>query len=67
MKVGGEPRAEESSKNVRKDKHSLSENEKEELKTGEEAKEEETGGVSLCSCFYLFHVAEAYLNAIQTY
>ena len=27
---------------------------------------EEIGGVSLCYCFYLFHVAEAHLNAIQT-
>ena len=65
-KVGGEPRAEESSENVRKDKPSLSENEKEEVKNGEEAKEE-IAGVSLCSCFYLFHVAEAHLNAMQTY
>ena len=65
IKVGGEPRAKESFENVRKDKHSLSENEKEEVKKREEAKEE-IGGVSLCYCFYLFHVAEAYLNAIQT-
>ena len=65
--VGGEPRAEESSENVKKDKQNLSENEKEEVKKGEEAKEKKTGGVSLCSCFYLFHVAEAYLNAMQTY
>ena len=64
--VGDEPRAEESFENVRKDKHSLSGNEKEEVKKGEEAKEEKTGGVSLCSCFYLFHVAEAHLNAMQT-
>ena len=48
------------------DKQSLSGNEKEEVKTGEEAKEEKTGGVSLFCCFYLFHVAEAHLNAIQT-
>ena len=48
------------------DKQSLSGNEKEEVKKGEEAKEE-IGGVSLCSCFYLFHVAEAHLNAMQTY
>ena len=65
--VGDEPRAEESFENVRKDKHSLSGNEKEEVKKGEEAEEEKTGGVSLCSCFYLFHVAEAHLNAMQTY
>ena len=65
-KVGGEPRAEESSENVKKDKPSLSENEKEEVKNGEEAKEE-IAGVSLCSCFYLLHVAEAHLNAMQTY
>ena len=26
----------------------------------------EIGGVSLCDCFYLFHVAEAHLNAIRT-
>ena len=65
--VGDEPRAEESFENFRKDKHSLSGNEKEEVKKGEEAKEEKTGGVSLCSCFYLFHVAEAHLNAMQTY
>ena len=64
--VGGEPRAEESFENVRKDKHSLSGNEKEEVKIGEEAKEE-IGGVSLFSFFYLFHVAEAHLNAMQTY
>ena len=49
------------------DKQSLSENEKEKVKKGEEAKEEKTGGVSLCSFFYLIHVAEAYLNAMQTY
>ena len=65
--VEGEPRAEESSENVGKDKHSLSENEKEKVKKGEEAKEEKTGGVFLCSFFYLFHVAEACLNAMQTY
>ena len=65
--VEGEPRAEESFENDRKDKDGLSENEKEEVKNGEEAKEEKTGGVSLCSGFYLFHVAEAYLNAMQTY
>ena len=58
---GGEPRAEESSENVGKDKHSLSENEKEKVKKGEEAKAEEIRGLSLCS------VAEAYLNAMQTY
>ena len=45
------------------DKQSLSGNEKEEVKKGEGAKEEKTGGVSLCSRFYLFHVAEAYLIA----
>ena len=50
--VEGEPRAEESSENVRKDKNSLSEKEKEEVKKGEEAKEE-IGGVSLCSLFLL--------------
>ena len=49
------------------DKQSLSENEKEEVKKGDEAKEEKTGGVSLFSCFYLFYVAEAYLNTMQTY
>ena len=49
-----------------RDKQSLSGNEKEEVKKGEKAKEE-IGGVSLCSCFYLFHVAEAHLNAMQTY
>ena len=64
--VGGEPRAEESFENVRKDKHGSSENEKEEVKKEEEAKAEEIRGVSLCSGFYLFHVAEAYLNAMQT-
>ena len=64
-KVGGEPRAEESSENVKKDKPSSSENEKEEVKNGEEANEE-IAGVSLCSCYYLSHVAEAYLNAKQT-
>ena len=47
------------------DKQSSSGNEKEEVKN--EAKEEKTGGVSLFSCFYLFYVAEAYLNAMQTY
>jgi len=47
------------------DKQSLAENEKGEVKK-EEAKAEETGGVFLCSCFYLFHVAKAYLNAMQT-
>ena len=64
--VGGGPRAEESFENVRKDKHGSSENEKEEVKKEEEAKAEEIRGVSLCSGFYLFHVAEAYLNAMQT-
>ena len=64
-KVGGEPRAEESSENVKKDKPSSSENEKEEVKNGEEANEE-IAGVSLCSCYYLSHVAEACLNAKQT-
>ena len=64
-KVGGEPRTEESSENVKKDKPSLSENEKGEVKNGEEANEE-IAGVSLCSCYYLSHVAEAYLNAKQT-
>ena len=62
-KNGGQDTTEE--KNLC-DKQSLSGNEKEEVKTGEEAKEEKTGGVSLFSCFYLFHVAEAHLNAIQT-
>ena len=45
-KVGGEPRAEESSENVKKDKHSLSEKKK---KKGEE----KTEGVFLCSFFLL--------------
>ena len=47
------------------DKQSLSGNKKEDVKNGEEAKEEKTGGVSLFSCFYLFHVAEAHLNAFK--
>ena len=64
--VEDETTAEDSSENDRKDKHSLSENEKEEGKKVEEAKEEKTG-VSLCSFFNLFHVAESYLNAMQTY
>ena len=65
-RVPDQPRLEESSENVGKVKHSLSGNEKEEVKKGEEAKEEEIGGVFMCSCFYLFHVAETDLNAIQT-
>ena len=36
------------------DKQSLSENEKEEVKKGEEAKEEKIRGVSLCSFFACF-------------
>ena len=64
--VPDQAKLEESSENVRKDKHSLSGNEKEEVKKKEEAREEKIGGVSLCSCFYLFHVAETHLNAIQT-
>ncbi|CAH3179560.1 unnamed protein product, partial [Porites evermanni] len=45
--VGGEPRAEESFENVRKDKHGSSENEKEEVKKEEEAKAEEIRDVEM--------------------
>ena len=48
------------------DKQSLSGNEKKEVKKGGEAKTEEIRGVSLYSCYYLFQVVEAHLNAMQT-